>query len=112
MALNVAVIGLGSMGYGIATSVLRAGHATWGVDVYETPMTLFREDGGQPGNVADAAGSLDAVVVAVLNAAQTETVLFGEAGLVPGLKPGAVVISCATVPPDFARALIHQSPVV
>lgn len=105
MALNVAVIGLGSMGYGIASSALRAGHATWGVDVYESPMALFREDGGQTGNIADAAGNLDTVVVVVLNAAQTEDVLFGEAGLVQGLKPGATVISCATVPPDFARAM-------
>lgn len=105
MPLNVAVIGLGSMGYGIASSALRAGHVTWGADVVEAQMDRFRAAGGQAGNLADAVGSLDAVVVVVLNAAQTEAVLFGETGLVPGLKPGAVVISCATVPPDFARAM-------
>ena len=43
------------------------------------------------------------MVVVVLNAAQTESVLFGDDGVVPGMKPGACVISCATVPPDFAR---------
>ncbi|MEL7117758.1 MAG: NAD(P)-binding domain-containing protein, partial [Pseudomonadota bacterium] len=44
-----------------------------------------------------------AVLAVVLNAAQTEDVLFGDAGVVPRLRQGAVVIACATVPPDFAR---------
>ena len=51
------------------------------------------------------APELDAVVVIVLNAAQTETVLFGTDGVVPKLKAGAVVMACATVPPDFAKAM-------
>jgi len=39
----------------------------------------------------------------VLNAAQTEEALFGKTGIARLLKPGAVVISCVTVAPDFAR---------
>lgn len=105
---NVAVFGLGSMGYGIAASILRAGHSVWGVDIAESAMDRFREDGGAEGSVHDHAGALDAVVVVVLNAAQTESVLFGEAGIVPHLKPGAVVVACATVPPEFARRMKAQ----
>ena len=41
----------------------------------------------------------------VLNADQTEDVLFGDAGVVPMLKPGSVVLACATVPPEFAREM-------
>jgi 3-hydroxyisobutyrate dehydrogenase-like beta-hydroxyacid dehydrogenase len=48
---------------------------------------------------------LAAAVVEVQNAAQTEAVLFGEDGLVPRLPAGAVVVACATVAPDFARAM-------
>ena len=33
MTQNIAVYGLGSMGYGIAQSILRAGHTTWGADI-------------------------------------------------------------------------------
>ncbi len=98
---SVAVYGLGSMGYGIAQSVLRAGHATWGVDINTSAMAQFRDEGGEASAVE--ASALDVVVVVVLNAAQTESVLFGEAGVVSGMKPGASVIACATVPPDFAR---------
>lgn len=103
MSINVAVFGLGSMGYGIAQSLVRAGHRTHGFDVVPAQVERFRTEGGADGALSEIAGTLDGVVVVVLNAAQTEAVLFGEDGIVPGLKPGAVVMSCATVPPDFAR---------
>ena len=102
---KAAVIGLGSMGYGAASSLLRAGFETYGYDVAEAPMARFRADGGAAGALADVAPSLDAVVVLVLNAAQTEDVLFGAEGLVPKMKDGAVVIACATVPPAFAKRM-------
>lgn len=100
---RIAVIGLGSMGYGIAQSCLRAGLTTHGFDVVPAQMDRFAQEGGAPGDLAQAAGNLDAAVIVVLNAAQTETVLFGADALVPRLRKGAVVIACATVAPDFAR---------
>jgi 3-hydroxyisobutyrate dehydrogenase-like beta-hydroxyacid dehydrogenase len=93
------------MGYGIAQSCLRAGHVTLGVDIAPEPMARFRAEGGAPGDLSEAAGTLDAAVVVVLTAAQTEAVLFGEDGLVTRLRKGAVVLSCATVPPAFAREM-------
>lgn len=103
--IHAAVIGLGSMGHGIAISMLRAEIVTYGFDIAEAPMRRFRSEGGSEGKLSDIAGRLDAVVVAVLNAAQTEDVLFGADGVVPKLKPGAVAIACATVAPDFARSM-------
>ncbi|MEL6645471.1 MAG: L-threonate dehydrogenase [Pseudomonadota bacterium] len=102
---QTAVIGLGSMGYGIAQSCLRAGHATLGIDVVAAREDQFRAEGGLDGGLSDRAGTLDAVIVVVLNAAQTEAVLFGEDGVVPKLRPGAVILACATVPPAFAREM-------
>ncbi|MCR9085849.1 MAG: NAD(P)-dependent oxidoreductase [Rhodobacteraceae bacterium] len=102
---KIAVIGLGSMGYGMAQSVLRAGHETFGTDINQGAVARFRAEGGASGALDDVAGGLDAVAVVVLNAAQTETVLFGDAGVVPRMQPGAVVMACATVPPEFARTM-------
>ena len=102
---KIAVIGLGSMGYGMARSCLRAGMETHGYDVVAAQMDRFRSEGGAEGAMVDVAATLDAVVVVVLNAAQTEDVLFGEAGVVPLLRKGAVVLACATVPPEFARRM-------
>ena len=53
---KVAVIGLGSMGYGIAASILRAGHRTWGFDVVPAQAERFRAEGGAPGTLAAVAG--------------------------------------------------------
>ena len=103
--LTAAVIGLGSMGYGIAQSLLRAGHMTLGIDVRPEQEARLRAEGGADAGLADMASRLDAVVVVVLNAAQTEEVLFGPRGVVPLLRPGAVVLSSATVAPDFAKAM-------
>lgn len=103
MTQKIAIIGLGSMGYGMAASVLRAGHLAYGFDVNPAQTARFQAEGGQPGRLADIAPSLDAALVVVLNAAQTETVLFGPDGIVQDLAQGAVVIACATVPPAFAR---------
>lgn len=101
--LNVAAIGLGSMGFGIAASALRGGHKVWGKDINPEVMTRFVREGGQSGSLSDASLILDVVIVAVLNAAQTESVLFGDQGIVEKLQKGAAVVSCATVPPAFAK---------
>lgn len=102
---RTAVIGLGSMGYGIAQSVLRAGHTTFGYDVNPDQVVRFQAEGGAKQPLSEIAHSLDAVVVVVLNAAQTEDVLFAQNGVAQTLSKGAVVIACATVPPDFAREM-------
>jgi len=98
-----AVFGLGSMGYGMARSALAAGHKTHGFDVVPAQMQRFQSEGGAAGDIDDVAKDLDAVVVVVLNAAQTESVLFEEAGVAHKLRKGAVVMACATVPPAFAK---------
>ena len=101
--MEVAVIGLGSMGYGMAKSLIAAGHQTHGYDVDPARMAALLAEGGVSGALTAAALHVDAVVVVVLNAAQTEDVLFGDDGVVSTMKVGSVVLACATVPPAFAR---------
>ena len=93
------------MGYGMAQSLLRAQHKTFGYDISQSQMDAFQSEGGARGDLPEIAPALDAVVVAVLNAQQTEDVLFGATGVVPNMRAGAVVVSCATVPPEFAREM-------
>lgn len=102
---KLAVIGLGSMGGGMARSALRAGLSVWGYDIDAARTAAFRAEGGGEGALAEVAGALDAVAVVVLNDSQTEAALFGEDGVAPRLRKGAVVLSCATVPPAFAREM-------
>ena len=105
---KVAVVGLGSMGYGIASAAVNAGHLVWGTDVDAKQSARFRSDGGQNSDIDTVVSELDAVIVVVLNAAQTENVLFGANGIVPKLKAGAVILACATVPPAFAKDMSRR----
>ncbi len=93
------------MGYGIAHSLVRAGHTTYGFDVNQSQVDRFVSDGGLAGDADVIPESLDIVMIVVLNAAQTMSVLVGDSGCLSRLKPGACVIACATVPPDFAREM-------
>jgi putative dehydrogenase len=101
--LVLGVVGLGSMGYGAAVSAMKRGVATWGLDMTEAARTRFAAAGGQLAeSLADLASRCDVVQVLVVNAAQTEAVLFGangEKGLDTLLRRGAVVIASATVDP-------------
>jgi 3-hydroxyisobutyrate dehydrogenase len=106
MKHRACVIGLGSMGYGAATSLLRAGFDVSGVDVRPDVLERFAKEGGRAERSA-AAGARDAeaVLTFVVNAAQTEAVLFGDDGAAATLAPDAVIIACATVPPLAAERL-------
>lgn len=100
----VAVIGLGSMGLGMARSLLRAGFAVRGFDVNAAALDSLTAAGGVAcASPAQAGEGADAAVIVVVNAAQTETVLFGPDNVIDSLAGGAVVISCATMAPEDAR---------
>lgn len=102
--LKVCVIGLGSMGLGIARSLLRGGFVVTGCDINPDTRAAFTDMGGSAADdPAAAAKGCDAVISVVVNAAQTEAVLFGAQGAAASLAPGAVILSCATMSPDAAR---------
>lgn len=106
---SVALIGLGSMGLGMAKSLLAAGHAVSGYDVASAAVAALEGLGGRATtNPAEAATGADVVVVVVVNAAQTEAVLFGASGIVAIMPKGSVVISCATMAPEAARDLADR----
>ncbi len=106
---RIAVIGLGSMGFGMATSLKRAGHAVTGCDVSADAVARFVKDGGAGASTpAEAAKGADIVVSVVVNAAQTETILFGKDGAAETLPKDSVFLSSATMDPDVARRLAKQ----
>ena len=96
------VIGLGSMGFGAAITALRKGVTTLGLDTRAEARDRFKLEGGRAtDSLTEIGAQCDAVVVLVVNAAQTEDVLFGTDGLAATLKRGSVVITSATVDPTL-----------
>jgi len=108
--LSVGVIGLGAMGMGMAQSLRRAGHQVHVFDVRSEVAKKFASEGGVAcGSLADIAAASDVLVSVVVNAAQTESVLFGDgsanSGCLHHLKPGSVFVMCSTVDPAFSVRL-------
>ena len=81
MTVQVGLIGLGAMGLGMAQSLRRAGHTVHVYDVRAEAAKAFAKDGGVVAASPAALGAAcDVVVSVVVNAAQTESVLFGQDG--------------------------------
>ena len=108
--LAAGVIGLGSMGLGMAQSMVKRGIKVAGFDINAAAIAkLVEVGGGSASSVAEVAKGADVLLVIVVNAAQTDTVLFGEKGAAAAMKKGSVIISSATMAPDDARKLAAKA---
>ena len=106
MNQNIGVIGLGAMGCGMAQSLRRAGYPVHVCDVRPEATLAFAAEGGVAcASPADLAAHCEVLVSVVVNAAQTESVLFGDGGAAAALKPGSLFIMCSTVDPNWSIAL-------
>ena len=103
---NILGIGLGSMGYGIAKSLIRSGYKFFGQDKNIDQQQKFIQDGGMEGEVLY--DQLEAVIIVVLNEQQTSEIIFGEDGIANKLKNNTLIMVCTTVSPDFAREMDNQ----
>ncbi|KAL9237723.1 hypothetical protein vseg_012239 [Gypsophila vaccaria] len=103
---RVGFVGLGAMGFGMATHLLRSKFTVAGYDVYKPTVSRFIEAGGLAGNSpAEVAKDADVLVIMVTNEAQAEGVLFGNLGVVQALPAGATVILSSTVSPAYVTQL-------
>ena len=106
VGLKIGVIGLGAMGSGMAQSLRRAGHVPFVFDVRREVADKFAAEGGVAcGSLAELGSQSDVIVSVVVNAAQTESVLFGEDGVAANMKRGSVFVMCSTVDPNWSVAM-------
>ena len=101
---KVCVLGLGSMGMGVALSLLERQFEVVGFDINKSAMKSLEEAGGAgKSSVKFAVENCVAVIVLVVNDKQVEDVLFGIDGAVEGLSSGAVIIQSSTIPAAYAK---------
>lgn len=94
------------MGGGMAQSLRRAGHLPCVFDVRAEVAAQFAQAGGTAcKTLAELGAQCQVVVSVVVNAAQTESVLFGADGCAATMKPGSVFVMCSTVDPNWSIAL-------
>ena len=100
---NILVVGLGSMGFGIAQSLIRAGYSVFGQDKNPKQQKRLIEEGGYDKNIPF--NDLQAVIIVVLNEKQTREIIFGQNGISEKLKKNSLIMVCTTVAPDFAKEM-------
>lgn len=95
---EVGFIGLGVMGKSMARNLLKAGFP---LTVHNRSQGKVDElvaegakDGGTPAGVA---GACDVIFMCLPDTPDVEKILFGENGVVEGLKEGAVIVDCSTI---------------
>ncbi len=105
-ANKIAVFGLGAIGYGVAANLTRKGWSVTGVDPNPAAAQRFATEFGVPvSSPREAASGAEVVILVVVNAAQCEALLFGDASVLGSTAPGALVISCVTMDPAQARSM-------
>ena len=103
---NIGLIGLGAMGSGMAQSLRRANYHVHVCDARPGAAATFARDGGVAcATPADVAAACEVVISVVVNAQQTEAVLFGEGGAATAMHAGGVFVMCSTVDPNWSIAL-------
>ena len=104
--IKAGVIGLGSMGLGMAVSMAKREIDVAGFDVNAAAMAPLVAAGGRAAtSAADALRDADVALIVVVNAAQAEAVLFGDGAAASAMKPGGVIVCSPTMAPDDARRL-------
>ena len=99
--------GLGAMGGGMATNLVKNGFDVTGFDVYQPLVDKFVQAGGKPARTPkEAAAKADFMVSMVANAVQNSSLLFeGEDSVVHGLGKGKTFILCSTTPTAFPHEI-------
>jgi 3-hydroxyisobutyrate dehydrogenase len=106
---RVGVIGIGNMGLAMALRLLDRGF-----DVTVRDLVAAREGQARAAGAAVAAtpaqlgARSDAVIVVVVDAAQSEAVLFGPGGAAAALQAGQALLLCPTIAPEDAERLLAR----
>ncbi|OAG06795.1 oxidoreductase-like protein [Paraphaeosphaeria sporulosa] len=98
--------GLGAMGFGMATHLVKQGYPVTGFDVYAPTLERFSAAGGTPStSLSESAKDKAYYICMVATAQQAEQALFGDDGIVAGLPQGAVLYLTSTVPSSYAQSV-------
>lgn len=98
---NISVVGLGTMGLPIARRLVDSGYKVHGCDLQAKQREALSDSGGSAVERASELPSECSVhLLLMANPELTNTVVFGDDGLVNSLSEGDVVVNLGTIGPD------------
>ncbi|KAI0011833.1 oxidoreductase [Xylariaceae sp. FL0662B] len=103
----IAFVGLGAMGFGMATNLIQNGYSVTGFDVYGPTLDRFRQVGGQTASTAyEAISGKNTCVCMVATAQQVQSLLMeGDKPAIDAMPKGAALLLCSTVPCGYVQGL-------
>ena len=103
--MDIGFVGLGNMGFGMASNLLKAGHRVTAYNRSQGKVDVLAAHGATPARaVAEACGG-DVVVSMLADDAAVEAVTFGDDGILASLAAGAVHVSSSTISVALAGRL-------
>ncbi|CAO2657337.1 Nn.00g034630.m01.CDS01 [Neocucurbitaria sp. VM-36] len=103
---EIGFCGLGAMGFGMATHLVKQGYSVTGFDVYQPSLDRFKAAGGIPStSLSHSASGKPFYIVMVASAQQAQPALFDQDGIVNALPKGATLLLCSTVPSAYAQSV-------
>lgn len=107
---EISFIGLGAMGFGMATHLLKEGYQVTGFDVWAPTLERFQQASGKTATTpAEAVANKSYCICMVATAQQAQAVLFeGDSPAVPALPQGATLLLCSTVPCAYVQSLAEE----
>jgi L-threonate 2-dehydrogenase len=98
---SVGIVGVGNMGGGIATNLLARNYQVHVHDIDLPKVDFYQKKGAlSQASAGQLASNTTVTIVCVVNAEQTEQVLFGSLGLAAAAATGHVVLLCPTIAPQ------------
>ncbi|HXO50132.1 MAG TPA: NAD(P)-dependent oxidoreductase [Mycobacterium sp.] len=95
--MKIGFIGLGNMGAGMATNLLKSGHEVTAYNRSQDKVAALAGQGANPAKSVAAACDGDIVITMLANDDAVEAVTFGDDGIVAALRPGATHVSSSTI---------------
>ena len=103
---SVAILGLGTMGFGMANNLLKAGFPLTVYNRTRAKAEPLAADGARIGiSPADAARDADVILSMLSDDAASRSTWTGDTGALHHAKPGAVLIESSTVTPGWITEL-------
>ncbi|KAL4928773.1 NAD binding domain of 6-phosphogluconate dehydrogenase-domain-containing protein [Aspergillus undulatus] len=106
---SIGFVGLGAMGFGMATHLVNQGYPVHGFDVFPASVDRFKAAGGIPSStLRELAEGKQYYIVMVASSPQAQSVLFGDNGIVQYLPQNAVLMLCSTVSSMYAQSVVIE----
>ncbi len=105
----IGFIGLGTMGKAMAENLINAGYVLNLFNRSQTNLLALKSLGGIPcASPEEVAKASDIVLLSLPDSKAVEAVVYGETGLIHGLKSGAVLIDTSSSQPESTRKIARD----